>query len=108
MMTLTRPSVSLMHAEGRDGTRRDAKGFLEQIRLAEAEAGCANALVKMLHVDFGVTFSHDQVKAALGILEEQVLGVAAGQLPVEFVGLCDSENGLVFDGGGGNSKFFER
>ncbi|EGF47232.1 hypothetical protein AAULR_25821, partial [Lacticaseibacillus rhamnosus MTCC 5462] len=53
---------------------------LEQQRLrAERQPGRADGPVQGLEVDAGLAQGADQPDLALGVLEEQVLGVAAGQ-----------------------------
>ena len=50
---------------------------------------------------------HDKVEPVLLVLEEQVLGVPAGQLALEPGAFGHREHRLVLDGGAGNAELVE-
>ena len=74
----------------------------EEFRLAEGEASAVDPLVQRLHVDVGVLLGDDQEDPVLLVLEEEVLGVAAGDLAAERLALSDGEERRVLDSGVGD------
>ena len=93
--------------EGRHGAGWYAQHLHQKLRLAEAQAGAAKRLVQGLHVDRGGALGDDQEQAILGILEKQILGMPAGQGPLEARAFRNSEDRGMIDGGRGYSELVE-
>ena len=105
-MTVTAPARVVDHAEGRDRAGHDAEQLGEKLRPAEGEAGAADPLVQRLHVDLGVLLGDDQEDLVLLVLEEEVLGVAAGDLAAQRLALLDGEERRMLDGRGRDAELF--
>ena len=89
---MTRPARVVDGAERRHRAGLDAEHLAQQLGRAEREAaGGAEQPVQRLEVDRGVLQRGDQKKRALLVLEEQVLGVAAGDLAAQRLRLLDRE-----------------
>src|SRR5262245_1777633 len=90
--------------ERRDRSRTDAKDGLEPFRLAEAKAPQAEPLGERLQIDPRIVLGDDEDHAAVGIDQEQVLGMGAGNAVPQRDRLLDGEHGLVRDGRRGNAE----
>ena len=66
--------------------------------LAEAEAAGAKPLGQRLEVDPRVVLGDDENHAAVGVGEEQVLGMGAGNAFAQRDRLLDGEHRLMLDG----------
>jgi hypothetical protein len=64
--------------------------------------------VQALQVDRGLAQGRDQPQLALGVLEEQVLGVAAGQGRLDLQPFLDAEHRRVVEGGMGDAVGVEK
>ena len=85
-------------AERRHRAGLDAPDFAQQVGRAEREAPAgAEPPVQGLELDLGVFQRHHQKKRVLLVAQEQVLGVAAGNLPAQAGGLLDREQRRMLD-----------
>jgi hypothetical protein len=79
---------------GEDGHRAggDAQRLFEQLGRPERQAGGADGGGQRLEVDGRLAERRDQPELALGVLQEQVLAVAAGQGVADLPPLADPED----------------
>ena len=78
-------------AERRDGAGLDAEQFAHQAGRAEREAAGAELVVQRLQVDARLLGRDHQKHRVLLVLEEQVLGVPAGNRAAQRLALLDGE-----------------
>ena len=103
-MTATRASVSLTTPNGVTEPGTTPRSSSEQLRLAEGKPGAADPLVQALHVDRGVLLGDEQEDLVLLVLEEEVLGVAAGDRAAQRLALLDGEERRVLRGRGRDAE----
>ena len=94
--TVTRPVRVVDRAEGRHRAGLDAERLEHQLGGAEGKpAAGAQAAVQRFELDRGILERGHQEQRVLLVLEEQVLGVAAGDLAAQRPRLLDREQRRV-------------
>jgi len=81
-----------------------AEHLHEKLRLAKAPPGTAQNFRQRLEVDLAVALRRHQEQLAFGVLEKQILGVAAGKVAFQLFAFGHREHGLVLDRSGLNAK----
>ena len=96
-------------AEGGDRPRRHAKMLQERLRLAEGDpARGADQLMNLLEINFGVFIGGDQEEIVLLVLEEEVLGVAPGDLAAQGLRVGNGEERRVRYRRDGDAELVEK
>jgi hypothetical protein len=91
--------------ENRHRPGRHAQMLHQLIRAAERETpAAADDLVQALEIDHGILDRSDEEELSLLVLQEQVLGVRAGNGPAQFLRLIDGEQGRMADCFMGDAK----
>src|SRR5262245_21244806 len=76
-------------------SRCHTENLHQEVRLSETKARASNLLMQGLQVDGRVRLCSYEEQTALRVLEEEVLGMATRQLPVETLALRDGEDSFV-------------
>ena len=93
----TRRSGSLMRAKAVTDPGRHAQRLHQKLRLAEAETARAQCPRQRLEVDPRGALGDDKEQLPALVLEEEVLGMGAGKLPLELAALRYRKQRLVLD-----------
>ena len=96
-MTVTRRALSLIRANGVTEPAGTPSTSISSSGLPKLEPVAAERLVQGLEVDMCMAQRHDKEQAVLLVLEEQVLGVPAGQLALQLGAFRHREHGRVLD-----------
>ena len=106
---MTRPWRVVDGAERRHRAGLHPPHFAQKVGGAERETPAgAEQPVQTLEVDFGVFQRHHQIKLVFLVAQEQVLGMAAGNLAAQARGLLDREHGRMRDGRMADAERIER
>ena len=98
------PRRGIDEREGSDGASLDAQHLGQQIGLAEAQPPRADHARYGLEVDAGILEADNEVESALLVLEEQVLGMGAGDLAAQALCFSDGEDRRVLARLGSDSE----
>ena len=92
--------IIVNEGQSRDRPGRHAEHFHEQLGFAEAQPRGADPLVQGFQIDGRMALGDDEKQLALGVLQEEVLGMSALEVALEMRTLGDREDRLVLDGHG--------
>ena len=104
MTTCTRRLVSFMSANGVTDPGATPSTSARSAALPKLKRRAPSALAQRLEVDPGCAQCDDEEQLAAGVLQKQVLGVAARQVALELGALGNREYGTVLGGARGDAE----